>query len=642
MQSIVQPGTSFGSSVRTQVILFGVLVVIFAVVSTQAITILTTQNEIEQDSAVDLSTIANNEAELITRELQEQVQDANVLAGSNNLGVVVRQSNRAYEGEGDDEIVENLITLDNLWLAASDQSTQVRTVLNNTVSLELREAQLEYSDLVEIFVTDRYGAVVAATNRTSDYLQSDEDWWIAAWNNGTGATYLDSQPTFDESTNSFILIMAVPVIDQNEVIGVLRTSYRLNTIQEVIRDTRFGDSGYAVVVNSDGQVLVDENTTSSEIILEEVIPLLDGSLDEESHLVENVQGNSAYAAHAVITTDGREAVIDSLNWNVIVFQDEDEVLTPISEALATVALPIVGIILLASFGSYLLARRIVRPLGILERAAQKLSNQEWDTRVDLPVRNEFGELAYAFNLMAGQLEGLVDQMEQRISERTRDLQAVVDVSNQISTLLDLNRLLQDVVDLTKERFRLYHAHIYLLDANNETLTLAAGAGHVGRQMVSEKRTIALQNQRSIVATAGRTRESVLINDVQQTEAFLPHPLLPDTRAELAVPLIARGQLVGVLDVQSDHANYFDEQILPVMETLSSQVAVALSNATLYQVAERTSRHEQALGTITQRLQGAANVEEVLQVAVRELGKALRVPHTAIQLDTTTDGTNRTN
>ena len=62
-----------------------------------------------------------------------------------------------------------------------------------------------------MFVTDKYGALVASTNRTSDYYQADEDWWQAAYNNGEGAIYF-GQPEFDESSQSFGIIMAVPII----------------------------------------------------------------------------------------------------------------------------------------------------------------------------------------------------------------------------------------------------------------------------------------------------------------------------------------------------------------------------------------------------------------------------------------------
>jgi signal transduction protein with GAF and PtsI domain len=115
---------------------------------------------------------------------------------------------------------------------------------------------------------------------------------------------------------------------------------------------------------------------------------------------------------------------------------------------------------------------------------------------------------------------------------------------------------------------------------------------------------------------------------------LSHPLLPDTRSELAIPLIARGELLGVLDMQSDKVFYFETDIQSTLEVLGTQIATALSNARLFANAERTSRHEQALGVITRSIEGATNVDDVLQTAVRELGKALRVPHTAIELQLT--------
>lgn len=225
-------------------------------------------------------------------------------------------------------------------------------------------------------------------------------------------------------------------------------------------------------------------------------------------------------------------------------------------------------------------------------------------------------------------------LEQKVEERTRDLATAAAVNAQISTILDTNRLLQDVVDLTKERFRLYHAHIYLLDDSQKTLVLASGAGHVGRQMVSEGKQIDIHSLQSIVAEAARTHKGIIINDVTTSSTFMPNPLLPDTRSELAVPLIARGRLLGVLDVQSDRVNYFSDEALSVMDLMAGQIATAISNARLYEVAERTSRHERALGNIDRRIQGAVNMDDILQTAVRELGKALRMPYTAIELQLT--------
>jgi len=275
--------------------------------------------------------------------------------------------------------------------------------------------------------------------------------------------------------------------------------------------------------------------------------------------------------------------------------------------------------------------RIVVQFGNLVNNAQALADGALDTRANTNALAEIANVGVAFNQMAQQLQALISGLEIQVANRTRDLQTVVDVNNQVSTILETDRLLQDVVDLTKERFGVYHAHIYLYDPESDQLKLSAGAGHVGRQMVAEKRTIDFDNRQSIVAEAARSRRDVIIQDVTESPTFLPHPLLPDTHSELAVPLISRGQVLGVLDIQSAAIGYFDEDMLGVMMLLANQIATALSNARLYETASRVSRHEQALGTIERQIQNAVDIDDLLQTAVRELGKALRVPHTAIEL-----------
>jgi len=301
----------------------------------------------------------------------------------------------------------------------------------------------------------------------------------------------------------------------------------------------------------------------------------------------------------------------------------------VAASLNTLAMFVAIIVGLAL--AVIIRRSIVRPVARVAAVTEAIAAGDLTQRVSITTGDEIGKMSQTINAMADQLQDFIGTLEARVSARTRDFQVVADVNQQISTILDVNRLLQDVADLTKERFRLYHAHIYLLDEASNALLLSAGAGHVGRQMVSEVRAIALDNQQSIVARAAYTRKPVVVNDVDSSAVFLPHPLLPDTRSELAVPLVARGQLIGVLDVQADQVDFFSADSVQVFELMAGQVAAALSNASLYEAAERTSRHERALGNIDRRIQGALDVDEVLQVTVRELGKALRVPHTAIEL-----------
>jgi GAF domain-containing protein len=213
-----------------------------------------------------------------------------------------------------------------------------------------------------------------------------------------------------------------------------------------------------------------------------------------------------------------------------------------------------------------------------------------------------------------------------------DMGVVAAVGIATSTITETQRLLQEVVDLSKKSFNLYHAHIYLLNAAGDSLELTAGAGEVGRIMVSEKRSIPFNSEQSLVARAARTHEGVVVNDVTLAPDFLPNPLLPNTRSELAAPMIAAGKVIGVLDVQSETANRFTEVDVSIKTTLASQVAVALQNARSFQQAQKQAERETAVNLITQKIQSTTSVEAALQMAARELGHALGMKSTLVTLD----------
>ncbi len=193
-----------------------------------------------------------------------------------------------------------------------------------------------------------------------------------------------------------------------------------------------------------------------------------------------------------------------------------------------------------------------------------------------------------------ELEELSKSLEQRVADRTKVLSSVAEISTAASTVLVTDKLLQQVADLAKERFDFYHAHIYLLNDVGDALVLTSGAGEVGRQMVAEGRSIPLDREQSLVARAAREKKGVTVNDVTQTSDFLPNPLLPDTRSEMAVPMMIGEQVIGVLDVQSEVVGRFTEADIAVQSTLASQIASAVQNARLYTRAETIAQEAQSL------------------------------------------------
>lgn len=178
---------------------------------------------------------------------------------------------------------------------------------------------------------------------------------------------------------------------------------------------------------------------------------------------------------------------------------------------------------------------------------------------------------------------------EQTQKRAVELEAVAQVGTAATTILDTNKLLQSVVSYTQASFQLYQVAILLFDPTTKQLTSWAVAGTERTGFAANPldptlslETISLSQEPSVVAKAARTRQGVLIADSLTDPDFLPYHLSPHTRSEIAVPMLAGNELVGVLDLQADIPNYFTTEDVRTYATLASQVAVALQNARLYQ------------------------------------------------------------
>jgi signal transduction histidine kinase len=228
---------------------------------------------------------------------------------------------------------------------------------------------------------------------------------------------------------------------------------------------------------------------------------------------------------------------------------------------------------------------------------QEQVSQDMSFTQPLQVRGEIiGQLAVAgLQDISPETEQLMNSIAEQVGiqvenlrlfelneKRASELETVAVISTTASTTLDPDELLQAVVDLTKARFNLYHAHIYLTDESWNTLLLAAGAGEIGRHMVMAGHAIPISAEKSLVARATRERAPLIVNDALAQSDFLPNPYLPDTRSEMAVPMISGDKVVGVFDIQSTVVGNFTQDDANIFTTLALQVAVALQNARLYQ------------------------------------------------------------
>jgi PAS domain S-box-containing protein len=200
--------------------------------------------------------------------------------------------------------------------------------------------------------------------------------------------------------------------------------------------------------------------------------------------------------------------------------------------------------------------------------------------------------------------------EAAMAKRVSELAMVAQISTTIATILDPGQMLQQVVDLTKENFYLYHVHIYLLDEATQELKLAAGAFEVGRLMVAGSWRIPVELEKSLIARSARERRGVIVNDVSLDPGFLPNELLPDTRSEMAVPMLMGGRLLGILDLQSEYQSRFTEEDVTIFIALASQISVALENARQY---EETIKRTQELGVLNEMGRAMSSLLDVDRV-----------------------------
>jgi signal transduction histidine kinase len=176
--------------------------------------------------------------------------------------------------------------------------------------------------------------------------------------------------------------------------------------------------------------------------------------------------------------------------------------------------------------------------------------------------------------------------------RAHEIETVAKVSAASATILDVDDLINTVSRLAKDSFELHHVHIYLLDELESQLLLAPRTDVRGHQNKIYERHIPLKTSEHLVARAARQREAIIINDARQENLLTVDNTSPETRSQMAVPMIVGDNLIGVLDIHSVDVQRFSETNRRVMTTLADQIAVAIQNARLYQQAQEVAALEE--------------------------------------------------
>jgi len=243
--------------------------------------------------------------------------------------------------------------------------------------------------------------------------------------------------------------------------------------------------------------------------------------------------------------------------------------------------------------AYAVSRSISDPIQELIRTFNKIEQGDLTQRARVSATDELGVVTVQFNRMVSRLEALQTTLEQQVSERTRQLAATNEVAKAASSSLDPNELIHKVVDLFSEQFGYYYAAIYLLDPSEKWAELEYATGEAGKVLKQNRHRLEVPG-RSMVAACIHERGARIAQVASQETQRYENPLLPYTRSEIALPLIAGDHIIGALNVQSTREADFGPQVIETMQNMGSQVAIALENARLFQEAQMVIREMRAV------------------------------------------------
>jgi diguanylate cyclase (GGDEF)-like protein len=197
-----------------------------------------------------------------------------------------------------------------------------------------------------------------------------------------------------------------------------------------------------------------------------------------------------------------------------------------------------------------------------------------------------------------------------------------DASQAVLSTFDLDEVLNQVLAIAKDYFHLQNGSILLLD--EEKLFVRA---HFGESPLPDNFSVPFG--KGIAGTAAKARRPIYSADVSTDVRYIAS--IASTRSELAIPLMVRDKVVGVLDCQSNSKAFFDNETVDLLTLFATQASIALQNAKLYSMLQRRAAQLEAINSIAKRTTVALDLKELLDRLCGQLPQSFPVEHVLIFL-----------
>ncbi|MDT8317271.1 MAG: PAS domain S-box protein [bacterium] len=381
---------------------------------------------------------ALNSAERVELTLEDKANVALALSNAPIISKALFRSNSFFGGMTEDERKKEIKRLNDKWIKTVDLSDPfISSYMTNPVSLFLKEhMDRNPGKYGEIFITNRYGTIIATTGKLTTLAHSHKYWWVAAFAEGDGRVFFDDRG-FDASVSGYVIGVTVPIMKDGDIIGIMKCNVNMDAILlDEVQAFKLGKTGALKVTRSGGMVVREKG----KAVLSTRVP---GALVEEmgdrgtgTITINGLKKASIYAYAPIPITSGtpqygfggKGESIDHIKgnrgelWYVLLSQELSEALAPLREELRRDTFAGLFIVIIMGLLSLVIGKRVSLPVMKMEAMARRVGRGDFDVEMDVRSRDELGSLANSFNEMTRNLRETttsVDKLSREVSERRK-------------------------------------------------------------------------------------------------------------------------------------------------------------------------------------------------------------------------------
>lgn len=499
-------------------------------------------------------------------------------------------------------------------LHANPQSSQFKTIRESFLDLLPKDSEGSHQRFNEYLLLNPDGEIVVSTNVGWQGTTLDPDLFDFE---KSKTMLLHDLPIFKEDEAVILTAVNYETARGGSVLGIIVGVTNEQGIREILSPLNslapYASSYFA---QADGHLFVfdqEKNSFSHTALASDSEELLRLSLEEAR------QNGSATPIDLDLEFATGLGVIAQAMWlpfldsGVVLAVDSQTVFEHVDSLAPFTLLLVAGTVAAMGLVLYYGTQRIIKPVLSLSTLARKFAEGDTSQRAEeTGLGDEIGQLSRSFNYLADQIEDNYKTLENKVNERTLQIQTAAEVAQNVTAIPDLDMMLKKTAELLVQQFDFYQASIFLKDRGGRNIEFRSGYGPASHELAERNYSLPVGSQ-SIIGWVAENNQARVASDVTEDPLHLRNELLPETRSEACVPIPLGDQTLGVLDVQSTQPGAFSPDSILMLKTLASQVAAAIQTTSLVEASKVNFQELDRLYRSSRMIAEANDEAEVLQV-----------------------------